>query len=191
MAEKYPTTAGHSDDHGDHGHGDAHAEQHHGGLKKYLAVFVALCVLTAISFAVGSSQSLRENSPGVMIAMMMAVSCAKALLVILFFMHMIWEANWKYVLTIPASMMSVFLMLMLVPDIGRRTQKYSDDRWLHAAEPTAHDHHAEAGHAEPGDSHSDGKGDSDHSKNRKKADKGHADDEAGHKAGEPPAGTQN
>jgi cytochrome c oxidase subunit 4 len=67
--------------------------------------------------------------------MMMAVSCAKALLVILFFMHLLWEANWKYVLTIPASMMSIFLLLMLVPDIGRRTTKYSEERWLYAAEP--------------------------------------------------------
>ena len=70
-------------------------------------------------------------------AMMMAVSCAKAMLVILFFMHMKWEANWKYVLTIPASMMSIFLLLMLVPDIGRRTDNYSEERWLHAAEPAA------------------------------------------------------
>ena len=32
---------------------------------------------------------------------MMAVSCTKAMLVILFFMHVKYEANWKYVLTIP------------------------------------------------------------------------------------------
>ncbi len=57
------------------------------GVGKYVAVFLALCVLTAISFVVGNSQQLRENSPGVMWAMMMAVSCAKAMLVILFFMH--------------------------------------------------------------------------------------------------------
>jgi cytochrome c oxidase subunit 4 len=118
-----------------------------GGLMKYLAVFVALCVLTAISFAVGNSQTLRENSPAVMWAMMMAVSCAKALLVILFFMHLIWEANWKYVLTIPASLMSIFLLLMLIPDIGRRTEKYSDERWLHAPVP-------QAPHHSSGDSHS-------------------------------------
>jgi cytochrome c oxidase subunit 4 len=69
---------------------EADIHEHHapGGLMKYLAVFAALLVLTAISFAVGSSQSLRENSPGVMMAMMMAVSCAKAMLVILFFMHL-------------------------------------------------------------------------------------------------------
>jgi cytochrome c oxidase subunit IV len=86
---------------------------------------------------VGNSESLRHNSPGTMWAMMMAVSCAKAMLVILFFMHMLWEANWKYVLTIPASMMSVFLLLMLIPDIGRRTNRYSEERWLYAAEPKA------------------------------------------------------
>ena len=51
---------------------------------------------------------------------MMAVSCTKAMLVILFFMHVKYEANWKYVLTIPAGMMSMFLMLMLVPDVGMR-----------------------------------------------------------------------
>ena len=51
---------------------------------------------------------------------MMAVSCAKSMLVILFFMHVKYEANWKYVLTIPAAMMSIFLMMMLVPDVGMR-----------------------------------------------------------------------
>src|SRR5207253_10506918 len=90
-------------------------------------------------FAVGNSQTLRHNSPGSMWAMMMAVSCCKALLVILFFMHLLWEANWKYVLTIPASMMSIFLLLMLVPDIGRRTARYSEERWLYAAQPRAKD----------------------------------------------------
>jgi cytochrome c oxidase subunit IV len=133
MAEHHPF------DPRDPGHGyEAAAADHehgHAGVGKYVMVFIALCVLTAISFAVGNSETLRHNSPHVMWAMMMAVSCAKALLVILFFMHLLWEANWKYVLTIPASMMSIFLLLMLVPDIGRRTDKYSEERWLHAAEP--------------------------------------------------------
>ena len=51
---------------------------------------------------------------------MMAVSCTKAMLVILFFMHVKYEANWKYVLTIPAAFMSIFLILALVPDVGLR-----------------------------------------------------------------------
>lgn len=65
---------------------------------------------------------------------MIAVSCAKAMLVMLVFMHLIWEANWKYVLTVPASIMSLFLMLMLVPDIGLRTRNYSEERLLRAAD---------------------------------------------------------
>jgi len=120
-----------------HGYEAAATDQEHGhaGVGKYVMVFIALLVLTLISFAVGNSQTLRQNSPGTMWAMMMAVSCCKAMLVILFFMHVMWEANWKYVLTIPASMMSIFLLLMLVPDIGRRTDKYSEERWQYAATP--------------------------------------------------------
>jgi len=122
-----------------HGYEAAATDQEHGhaGVGKYIAVFLALCGLTLVSFLVGNSDYLRHNSPHAMWAMMMAVSCAKAMLVILFFMHMLWEANWKYVLTIPASMMSIFLLLMLVPDIGRRTDRYSEERWLHSAKPPA------------------------------------------------------
>jgi len=55
----------------------------------------------------------------------------------LFFMHLKWEADWKYVLTIPASVMSVFLVLALVPDIGRRVNgfyPYSDHRLEYVAD---------------------------------------------------------
>jgi cytochrome c oxidase subunit IV len=139
--------------------GTKDTHQGHGGLGVYLMVFVSLCILTLLSFLVGNSQVLREKAPQVMWAAMMAVSCAKAMLVMLFFMHLKWEANWKYVLTVPASMMSLFLVLMLVPDIGRRTRNYSDDRWLYAAEPVVHhatDHHNEAG--DHGHSHDGGAG---------------------------------
>jgi cytochrome c oxidase subunit 4 len=157
---------------------EADIHEHHapGGLMKYLAVFVALLVLTAISFAVGSSQSLRENSPTVMMATMMAVSCAKAMLVILFFMHLMWEANWKYVLTIPASLMSMFLLLMLIPDIGRRVEKYAEERWQFAPTPQAHDAHAHAhdAHAPAAGAHGD---DHDHPPGADGA--GHAEPKAG------------
>ena len=47
------------------GHGyEAGATDHehgHGGVGKYVVVFIALLVLTAISFAVGNSQSLKEH----------------------------------------------------------------------------------------------------------------------------------
>lgn len=147
-----PTDAGD----GEHGHDD----HGHGGVGKYLAVFGSLCVLTAISFAVGNSEALMSR-PAVGWTIMMAVSCCKALLVMLFFMHLIWEANWKYVLTIPASIMSVFLLLMLFPDVLARTNKYSEERWLHAATPEEPETSADD-HSHEGD------------------DPAHADDEADH-----------
>ena len=139
----------------EHHHGEQHhGEHHHGGLGKYIAVFVALCILTAISFATAQFMMGPDASDATLLAgrvVMIAVSCCKALLVMLFFMHLIWEANWKYVLTIPASIMSIFLLLMLFPDVLDRTRTYSEERWLYAAEPrveTSHDaedtHGAEA-----------------------------------------------
>jgi cytochrome c oxidase subunit IV len=117
----------------------------HGGIGKYIAVFVALCVLTGASFLT-YAPFWREHVPTEASRfMMMAVSCTKAMLVVMFFMHLLWEANWKYVLTVPASFMSIFLMLMLVPDIGWRRDngfaKYSHERLIYAAEPQA-DHDA-------------------------------------------------
>ena len=84
---------------------------------------------------------------------MMAVSCTKALLVVLFFMHVWWEANWKYVLTIPAAMMAVFLVIMLVPDVGMRNRMVSQERALHMARPSdlllLEEASGDSGHAEP------------------------------------------
>ncbi len=117
-----------------------HPDDHtHGGIMQYLAVFAALCVLTGMSFFTYSSYW--PFSKEVAWAFMMAVSCTKAMLVIMFFMHLLWEANWKWVLTIPASCMSIFLLLMLVPDVGLRQDNgwawYSRDRWMFAANKPA------------------------------------------------------
>ena len=114
---------------------DDHDEELHAppGNLKYYVVFFSLCFLTLCSFIMGNSEAIMAT-PSVGWTGMLVVSCAKAMLVILFFMHLKWEANWKYVLTIPASMMSLFLLLMLVPDVGCRTVKYSQARWRHASE---------------------------------------------------------
>ena len=109
---------------GDHGHG---------GIGKYLLVFLALCGLTTLSFFTYSPYWPWRDEPQVGWAFMMAVSCTKAMLVVLFFMHVLWEANWKYVLTIPAAMMAIFLAIMLVPDIGMRNRMVSQERAIHMA----------------------------------------------------------
>lgn len=136
-----------------HGHAD---HGHHGGLWLYIYVFFALCVLTGASFFT-YSDAWPFHHPGqewVGWTFMMAVSCTKALLVIMFFMHVKYEKSWKYVLTIPTAMMAVFLVLMLVPDVGMRTQHYDLQRKQNAAiDPHAdahgdaeHDHGGEDGH---------------------------------------------
>jgi cytochrome c oxidase subunit IV len=122
------------DDHDHAGHEHEHAhDQGHGGIGKYLLVFLALCGLTTMSFLTYSSFWPWRDQPHVGWAFMMAVSCTKAMLVVLFFMHVFWEANWKYVLTIPAAMMAIFLALMLVPDVGMRNRMVSQERALHMA----------------------------------------------------------
>src|SRR4051812_18369026 len=126
------------DPHSEVGH-DSHEHADHGGNGKYLIVFAALCLLTMGSFLT-YFDFWREHVPvAASRALMMAVSCTKAMLVIMFFMHLLWEANWKWVLTIPATFMSVFLMLMLVPDVGWRKNNgyahYSRDRLTFAADP--------------------------------------------------------
>jgi len=112
----------------------AHDEEHgHGGIGKYLLVFLALCGLTTMSFLTYSPAWPWRDQPQVGWAFMMAVSCTKAMLVVLFFMHVFWEANWKYVLTIPAAMMAIFMAIMLIPDIGMRNRMVSQERALHMA----------------------------------------------------------
>jgi len=128
------------DDHLPVGH-DSHDEMAHGGIGKYLAVFAALCLLTMCSFLT-YFPFWREHVPmPASRALMMAVSCTKAMLVIMFFMHLLWEANWKWVLTIPASFMSIFLMLILVPDAGWRQNNgyphYCGDRRFYPPDPVS------------------------------------------------------
>ncbi len=133
----------------EHGHGDAGTHDAHEGIAKYIYVFIALCFLTAASFFTYSSAWPFHDQPKIGWAFMMAVSCTKAMLVVLFFMHMKYEASWKYVLTIPAAFMSAFLILVLVPDIGMRSRWLSEERELYMAEPRE-THRSSARH---GDAH--------------------------------------
>jgi cytochrome c oxidase subunit IV len=144
-------------------HSDAHASidahDDHEGIAKYIYVFLALCVLTGASFFTYSSYWPFHDQPKIGWTFMMAVSCTKAMLVILFFMHVKYEANWKYVLTIPAAFMSIFLILALVPDVGLRGHWLAEERQLYMAEPRdpATLSHDETEPNAPQDDHSGGK----------------------------------
>ena len=92
----------------------------------FVVVFGMLCALTALSFWIANSPLMDNRVVGW--GAMMTISITKALLVILFFMHLWWERSWKYVLTIPALIMAVLLVVLLVPDVGFRTDTYSNER---------------------------------------------------------------
>jgi cytochrome c oxidase subunit 4 len=108
--------------------------EHHGGVGVYVAVAIALVFLTACSYWTYTPFWPFGDNVAIKRLWMMAVSCTKAMLVILFFMHLKWEANWKWVLTVPASLMSALLMLALIPDVGQRVRYASRQRLIFAAD---------------------------------------------------------
>lgn len=111
-------------------------EEHQHSLLPYVFVFLALCVLTAASFAT-TTMWWKENVPPLSgWIFMLAVSVCKAVLVAMFFMHLLWEKSWKWILTVPTICMALFLSVALIPDIGLRRWYYSEERAQHVAEPS-------------------------------------------------------
>lgn len=105
--------------------------EHVNRTKLFTVIFAILLGLTVLSFAVANSSLMDQPVRGW--SAMLIISVAKAMLVIVFFMHLKWESNWKFVLTIPAAVMSALLVLVLIPDIGNRTENYSEERQKFAA----------------------------------------------------------
>ncbi len=112
---------------------DGHGQHSHA--RAIWGVFIALCVLTCASLLTYTDFWQQRVPMEIGRMVMMAVSVTKAFLVATFFMHLWWETNWKYVVTIPAICVSCLLCVALIPDIGRRTTQYDNARWLNAAEP--------------------------------------------------------
>lgn len=71
--------------HGQSGHGDAH--QHHIPVSTYLAVFAALMVLLVLTLVVAAID-LSHINPHLNLLIAMTVAVAKAVLVLVYFMHL-------------------------------------------------------------------------------------------------------
>lgn len=80
----------------------------------YLAIFFVLCGCTALSVIFDVLHMKKE----ITIVLVLAVACAKAMCVMMFFMHLKFEGNWKYVLLAPTTILAIGLPLALFPDIG-------------------------------------------------------------------------
>tara|TARA_B100001179_G_C18257036_1_gene260854 strand:- start:89 stop:496 length:408 start_codon:yes stop_codon:yes gene_type:complete len=93
--------------------------------KIYLLVFGALLVFTALSFGAdvlpvkeAGSESESGWSTPVIAVIVLAIAVAKAMCVMLFFMHLKWERGWKYVLLAPTTILAIGFPIALMPDIG-------------------------------------------------------------------------
>lgn len=91
----------------------------------YLYIFIMLCVFTLMSVVFdglgikGKTMFGKEGGGTALLAVLvLAVAVAKALCVMLFFMHLKFERNWKYVILAPTTILAIGLPLALLPDIG-------------------------------------------------------------------------
>lgn len=88
-----------------------HAGGSHGHVN-YFYIFLALCFFTAISIIL----DLVHLSQTMKVALVLAVATAKALCVMMFFMHLKFEGNWKYVILAPTTILAIGLIIALAPD---------------------------------------------------------------------------
>ena len=94
-------------------HDHDHVESHGAA---YVAVFIALCCFTLLSVAADIMHMPNRVMLG---AIVLAIATAKALSVMMYFMHLKFERAWKYMLLAPTFILAAGLMLALVPDVGR------------------------------------------------------------------------
>ena len=92
-----------------------HEEQSHVSAKVYLFVFLLLCGCTIASWLVDEMQI---NSAALLIVSVLAIATLKAGCVVLYFMHLKFERNWKYVLLLPTICLAAGLPMALLPDMS-------------------------------------------------------------------------
>jgi caa(3)-type oxidase subunit IV len=117
------------------------SQDDHGHQVNYLVIFLVLCVCTALSVAF----DILAFSKPVTIVLVIAIACAKAMCVMMFFMHLKFEGNWKFILLAPTTILALGLPLALMPDVGvayyqstaPQTTKWADE--IAQYEATHHD----------------------------------------------------
>lgn len=92
----------------DHEHQESHGAA-------YFRVFLALCGFTILSVA---ADLIHLQNKVLLGGIVLAVATAKALCVMMFFMHLKFERAWKYLLLAPTIILALALPLSLRPDIG-------------------------------------------------------------------------
>src|SRR5258708_14609171 len=95
-----------------------HHEEHHGpDLRLYLTVAAVLAVFTASSFGVNALVRSDHFSPELGFLLILSVAIAKAVLVGLFFMHLMFDWAKVYFIIVPISILGVIMMSVRLPGI--------------------------------------------------------------------------
>ena len=82
-------------------------------------IFVFLCILTALSWFFDEMQTRKIiETKAFIITAVLAVAVAKALFVMMYFMHLKFEGRWKFVLLTPTIILAIGIPLALLPDVG-------------------------------------------------------------------------
>ena len=105
----------HSADHSDHTLPSEHTHESH--VRLYGLVFLALCVLTGLSVAADAAAGALPSKIA-LACIVLAIATAKALFVMLYFMHLKFEGRWKYVLLAPTIVLALAMIVTLSPDIA-------------------------------------------------------------------------
>ena len=91
------------------------SDSEHGHDVNYLGVFIALCVFTGLSVLF---DVFEYSNRAILIVLVLGVASAKATCVMLFFMHLKFEGNWKFIILAPTTILAIGLPLALLPDVG-------------------------------------------------------------------------
>jgi cytochrome c oxidase subunit IV len=124
--------------HADHEEGHPHVN--------YWAIFGVLCVLTLVSWIADEL----GHKGWALTLIVLAVASAKAMFVMMYFMHLKFEGKWKFVLLAPTTVLALAIPAALMPDIGSHYYDYQvpqleDDGYDPGhAHPPAHAPHGQA-----------------------------------------------
>ncbi|MDB4637498.1 cytochrome C oxidase subunit IV family protein [Planctomycetaceae bacterium] len=152
----------------------AHDDHSHGNVA-YIVIFFALMIFTAISIV---ADVVHIPSAALKTVIVMSVAVAKATCVLLFFMHIKFEGNWKYILLAPTTILAIGLPIALMPDVATSyyirdvPQKYDYDEFM-AVHGDHGEEHSEGDHQEDGHAAEHSHDDADHHEGD--ADKHHKD----------------
>lgn len=115
----------------DSGHGSHHVN--------YLFIFILLCVFTGLSVV---ADVIHIPSKAVLIVIVFAIASAKAACVLLFFMHLKFEGNWKFIILAPTTILAIGLPIALMPDVAFHYYINDASQIVHEDVDTDDDSHA-------------------------------------------------